>query len=315
MALILHKYNATTGVTPAPADLSQRELAVNTADGKLFTKKDDGTVVEIGAGGAAAPVGAQYVVMSSNTTLTDERVLTAGDHVTVTNGGSTATIDWRYNVAKRAVIESECNATGNLTLNSNGTGATVSYAIAALHDANRFGIGRLSTGSTATGRACIGSTTFDSIVLGGGIVKYCAVVRIPTLSDGTNTFLVQCGLHDNVSGSPVDALYFQYTHSENAGDWTTYVYNNSGTLGGFDTNVAVATGNWYRLEIEINAAATQAVFSINGSVVRTVTSPSTTIPTGATRATGFFANIRKTAGTTSRDLYADYVGVSMEVTR
>jgi hypothetical protein len=27
------------------------ELAINTADGKLFTKKDNGTVVEIGAGG------------------------------------------------------------------------------------------------------------------------------------------------------------------------------------------------------------------------------------------------------------------------
>jgi hypothetical protein len=32
------------------------ELAINTADGKLFTKKDNGTVVEIGAGGGGAGV-------------------------------------------------------------------------------------------------------------------------------------------------------------------------------------------------------------------------------------------------------------------
>ena len=312
MAIILHKYNSSTGVPPAPADLTQRELAINTADGKLYTKKVDGTVVEIGAGAAGAPVGAQYVVMASNATLTDERVLTAGNHITVVNGGSLATVDWRYNAAKRAIIESECNATGNLTLNTNGTGATVSYAIAALHDANRFGIGQLTTGTTATGRAAIGTTSFDSIVLGGGIVKYCAVVKIQTLSNGTDTFLVQCGLHDAVGGSPVDAVYFSYTHSENAGDWTTYVYNNSGTTGGFDTNVAVATANWYRLEIEVNAAGTQAVFSINGSVVQTFTG---TIPTGTTRALGFFVNIRKTLGTNARTLLCDYVGCSMEVTR
>jgi hypothetical protein len=47
--LILHKYSSTTGVTPAPAELQTRELAINTADGKLFTKKSDGAVVEIGA--------------------------------------------------------------------------------------------------------------------------------------------------------------------------------------------------------------------------------------------------------------------------
>lgn len=45
--LILHKYSATSGVTPAAAELQARELAINTADGKLFTKKADGTVEEL----------------------------------------------------------------------------------------------------------------------------------------------------------------------------------------------------------------------------------------------------------------------------
>ena len=51
MTAILHKYNASTGVTPASGEIVPRELAINTADGKLFTKRDDGTVVEIGASG------------------------------------------------------------------------------------------------------------------------------------------------------------------------------------------------------------------------------------------------------------------------
>jgi hypothetical protein len=44
---ILHKYSSTAGVEPAVGELVQRELAINTADGKLFTKKADGTVIEL----------------------------------------------------------------------------------------------------------------------------------------------------------------------------------------------------------------------------------------------------------------------------
>ena len=57
---IRHKRSSTTGATPSSGSLSAGELAVNTADGKVFTKKDDGTVVEIGAsgggGGADSPI-------------------------------------------------------------------------------------------------------------------------------------------------------------------------------------------------------------------------------------------------------------------
>lgn len=47
------KRSAVQGKIPATADLQLGELAVNTYDGKLFLKKDNGTeaVVEIGGGG------------------------------------------------------------------------------------------------------------------------------------------------------------------------------------------------------------------------------------------------------------------------
>jgi hypothetical protein len=47
---ILHKYNGVAGKVPLGTELSTRELAINTADGRLFTKKQDGTVVLIGPG-------------------------------------------------------------------------------------------------------------------------------------------------------------------------------------------------------------------------------------------------------------------------
>jgi hypothetical protein len=46
---ILHKRSATASAVPAAGSLTPGELAVNTADGKVFTKKDNGTVVEIGS--------------------------------------------------------------------------------------------------------------------------------------------------------------------------------------------------------------------------------------------------------------------------
>jgi len=47
------KRSAVQGKAPTTSDLQLGELALNTYDGKLYTKKDDGTasIVEIGAGG------------------------------------------------------------------------------------------------------------------------------------------------------------------------------------------------------------------------------------------------------------------------
>jgi hypothetical protein len=44
---ILHKRADTPGKVPAAGDLTPGELAINTGDGKLFTKRADGVVVEI----------------------------------------------------------------------------------------------------------------------------------------------------------------------------------------------------------------------------------------------------------------------------
>lgn len=55
---LLHKRSSTAGATPSAGSLTVGELAINTADGKVFTKKDDSTVVEIGAGGGGGGGGA-----------------------------------------------------------------------------------------------------------------------------------------------------------------------------------------------------------------------------------------------------------------
>ncbi len=57
--LIKLKRSAVSGKAPAVGDLQLGELALNTFDGKLYTKKDNGTasIVEIGAGGSVTSTG------------------------------------------------------------------------------------------------------------------------------------------------------------------------------------------------------------------------------------------------------------------
>jgi len=58
-ARIIAKASATASEEPLAADLEVAELAVNTADGKLFTKHTDGSIVAIsgGGGGGASKLG------------------------------------------------------------------------------------------------------------------------------------------------------------------------------------------------------------------------------------------------------------------
>ena len=112
MTVIVHKYSNSSGVTPDPSEIIPRELAVNTADGKLFTKKDDGTVVQIGDTSSLAPSTPQFVVMSADAALPNDRVLTAGNHITLTDAGagSSATIEWRPNWRKLSMLYSDMNS-------------------------------------------------------------------------------------------------------------------------------------------------------------------------------------------------------------
>ena len=89
---ITHKRSGIADKVPQTTDLALGELAINTHDGKLFLKKDDGveTVVEIGGGGSSRMFIEGEQVLSADHTLTaDRNALTAGpltinDDVTLT---------------------------------------------------------------------------------------------------------------------------------------------------------------------------------------------------------------------------------------
>lgn len=73
--LIKLKRSAVAGKAPAVGDLELGELALNTYDGKLYTKKDNGTasIVELsgggGGGGTAGPIAQTKQVISQSLSL------------------------------------------------------------------------------------------------------------------------------------------------------------------------------------------------------------------------------------------------------
>jgi hypothetical protein len=87
---IKHKRSSTAGATPSSGSLVAGELAINTADGKLFTKRDNGTVVEISgaSGGVTDGDKGDITVSSSGTTWTIDNAV-----VTVAKISATGTAD------------------------------------------------------------------------------------------------------------------------------------------------------------------------------------------------------------------------------
>ncbi|MFZ9946623.1 MAG: hypothetical protein ACO3FN_06045 [Vulcanococcus sp.] len=71
--------SAVAGKTPAVGDLQLGELALNTYDGKLYTKKDNGTASIVELSGSAGPVTETPQVISSNYELsTGKNALSVG---------------------------------------------------------------------------------------------------------------------------------------------------------------------------------------------------------------------------------------------
>jgi len=70
--LIKLKRSAVAGKAPTTSDLELGELALNTYDGELYTKKDNGSasIVELsGGGGGGGPIAETAQVISQNVEL------------------------------------------------------------------------------------------------------------------------------------------------------------------------------------------------------------------------------------------------------
>ncbi len=237
-----------------------------------------------------------------------------GATVAVDDPGDTITIGtlvdraWRdverAYLKNRMYVRHECFGATSDTENlwqATGTGATNS-ASGNADPGNHPGIVKSSTGSTNAGTAGVQCNTGINILLGNGEARYIGIHRVPTLSDGTETFTIRLGILDAIFADPTDGCFFRYTHSVNGGKWECVTRSNN-TETAVDSGNTVPANTFQRFNITVNAAGTSVLFEINDVTVATIT---TNIPTGAGRQTGWGHGILKSAGTTSRGIDCDY---------
>lgn len=158
-----------------------------------------------------------------------------------------------------------------------------------------------STGSAGASFIYFVKTINQFACFAGGHIYGSLFCRIPTLSDGTNTYTIYFTIDSSSNSATLNnnSVGIRYTHGTNSGKWEGFSKNNSGTESTVDLGVTVAVDTAYLLRVEINKGKNEVRFYINNEMKGIVTG---SMPNAVT--VGVRALILKSAGTSSRALYA-----------
>lgn len=232
--------------------------------------------------------------------------LPVGDKMATLSVNNSGHVAWLS--ARNVAIVEDDFLTGprNFSTNNNGSGSSS----APDSTANGFGVMKLSTGTTSTGRGVLfgGTTSYTLFNITNTQIFFRAIVYVPTLSDAVDSFVLFAGLN-NQYGANVptgNQIQFSYTHDEDEGKWrlTCRSGSSESTING----VTVVAGQYYTLEFLYDGNSTVTAW-VNGTLIGTVT---TNIPTSGL---GPIVSMIKTAGTTNRDAFVDYIGTQLTVSR
>lgn len=220
-------------------------------------------------------------------------------------------VDDRYIFSNRAnrweyFLDFESNPSGNFSSeDSNFSGVTGGAFTAVATTGSNTGIVSADTGTGTAGGAIVGTST-TVLLLGTGEAYAESLIQIPTLSIAGQRFKVFTGFLD-VLTAVSDGVYITYSDNENSGNWV-FSCSSGGTTTSFNLSSGPVAGTWYKIGVLINAAGTSARCYINGVEPSGAGYPITSnIPTGASNQTGLRTGILKSAGTTSRSLYIDFL--------
>ncbi len=168
---------------------------------------------------------------------------------------------------------------------------------------------QMSTGTTAAGWCYhygpgVPGGSYGQISINSSFrYNYGEKVRLEDLSDGTETYAYYCGFIDDVTsfGAVVDGAGFRYAHTDSSGAWIMWTKSNS-TLTEDATTTTVAADTDYELEISIIGGT--AYYYINKVLAGSI---STNVPSGSTRNTTLGNSFEKSAGTTARSIYIEWM--------
>ena len=227
------------------------------------------------------------------------------------SGGASANPAWdvcsvsanQYILADDFTYGTVGTTTGFWTVNGSNVSNAGAVAV------NRPGILQFTTSTTSTGTAFIHNGT-SQYVFGGGAVSLEFSARLTTaVPDGTETYALWMGFHDNTSANTAtDGAYFLLTSASS--NWQT-ITAKAGTRTSNTLSTGPTVNTWQKFRIDINAACTSIAFYIDGTLVQTHT---TNLPDATTNNCAIMFDILKSLGTTARIFQVDYVRMTQNFT-
>jgi len=179
----------------------------------------------------------------------------------------------------------------------------------AVSDSTHVGVAYVGTSTSTSGYG--GLYVENAILFGSCTLIYETLVRLSALSTDSQAYTFRAGLGDSYDGASdfTNGVYFEYTHTENGGNWTCKTSDNS-TQTVANSGVAAAASTWVKLKFVVTGS-NKAQFYINGNLVATTT---TNIPHTSNHYSGPEFLVVKSAGTTAVYCYIDYIYMNIQFT-
>lgn len=307
----------TTGTASnitASSNTSLTSLANLATVGTVTTGTWNGTAVDSTHGGTAQTsyTTGDTLYASGTNTLSKRAIGNAGQVSRVISG--VPTWDDFVNISNYAIINedfltSSTQGQSAWSTSGTGTGSGISTVIDPVTGGANPGVLRLAMGTTTTGTAGISSNASTKIFnLSNGTIYHETIIRLGTLSNGTDTYAVQVGMTDQAGTFPDanNGVYFKYSNGINSGNWAC-VCANSATTTTINTSVAAITTGFVRLGW-VYTPGSGVQFFIGGVSQGTTT---TNLPTANLN---YVATTTKSAGTTGLFVYVDAIKLMWTLT-
>jgi len=255
-------YSATATNTPTAGNLVAGELAINTADGKLFYKDSSGVVQVIGTkGGVGSSSTTQVLYNSSGLVVGSANMTFSGTALTLANDASISglTVGKGTNgvTANTALGSGALLGANSGSGNNTAIGYQSSYSNTSGSYNTSVGQGSLYTNTTGLLNVALGQASLYYNTTGG----YNVAVGPSALSSNTtassNTAVGYQALYSNATGQNNIALGYQagynnkYNNNTYLGSLAGYSMTNGnfntfiGYLAGYSANPAVANANTF----------------------------------------------------------------------
>jgi hypothetical protein len=241
-------YSTTAAAVPTAGNLVAGELAINTADGKLFYKDSSNVVQVIGTkGGVGSSTNTQVLYNSSGLVVGDADFTFNGTTVTMANDASISGLT----VGKGAGAIATNTAVGASALNANSTGIrTTAIGFQALinntaSENTAIGARAMLTNTSGANNTAVGRDALYSNTTGSENCSIGLNSLIRNTTGSNNTAIGRDTLQENTTANNNTAVGYQAAYASTTADQITAVGGSALRFNTGSGNTAVGEGSLY----------------------------------------------------------------------